>query len=295
MEEGDAAFGQWIINHDWSEIKGNPSEKAEALGLTLDRAMGVFFPLITRRMRSDQDPRVNEYLEKMIVHRKRIFKIQGRSASWKKVKKRTQKLINERKRGYLDYKVQKAEEKGGLGNRFASLTKLLLSRDKKPNFDVKTLCAPGSTNHQAAEECADYFSSISDEFLPLDMSKLLSSFSQKISHISQSDISRRLRSFKKPRSMVLGDIFPQLVNNYADFLSVPLESIYNAVTLEYHWPLVWRKEYVTIIPKGDDPKDLGGCRSISCTNLFSKILESFLLSWSWEMIGSNMRTNQFGG
>ena len=92
-EDGDAAFGEWIVGHNWAEISGTPSDQAEALGRTLDSAMESFFPLITRRLRSDQDPWINEYLEKMIIRRKKIFKLQGRSASWKKVKKRTEKLI----------------------------------------------------------------------------------------------------------------------------------------------------------------------------------------------------------
>ena len=117
-KEGDAAFGQWIIDHKWDEIVGNPSEMAQALGNTLDEAMSTFFPLITRRLRLDQDPWINLYLEKLIDRRRRIFKIQGHSKSWKKVKKRTEKLIPERKRGYLNFQVEKVSEKGGLG--FAS-------------------------------------------------------------------------------------------------------------------------------------------------------------------------------
>ena len=65
-EEGDVEFGNWIINHDWSEVRRDPSEMAEVLGNTLDRAMSVFFPLITRRLRSDQDPWINVAPEKMI-------------------------------------------------------------------------------------------------------------------------------------------------------------------------------------------------------------------------------------
>ena len=38
------AFGEWIVNHDWDEVKGNPSEMANALGNTLDQAMQAFFP-----------------------------------------------------------------------------------------------------------------------------------------------------------------------------------------------------------------------------------------------------------
>ena len=59
----------------------------------MDKAMEAFFPLITRRLCSDPDSWVNESLKKMIVRRKKIFKIQGRSKSWKKVKKRTEAII----------------------------------------------------------------------------------------------------------------------------------------------------------------------------------------------------------
>ena len=108
---GDLAFGEWIVGHDWSEVKGDPSQMAEALGDTLSRAMETFFPLITRRLRSDQDPWVNVALEKMIERRKKIFRIQGRSKSWKKVKKRT--LRNEN-RGTWITKLRKQKKKEGL-------------------------------------------------------------------------------------------------------------------------------------------------------------------------------------
>ena len=94
-----------------------------------------------------------------------------------KVKKRTEQIIRERKKGYLDYQLKKASEKGGMGNRFAALAKLFMSVDKVPNFDVKTLCSNGASNFQAAEECADYFSAISDEFQPLDLSTLPTTYS----------------------------------------------------------------------------------------------------------------------
>ena len=127
------------------------------------------------------------------------------------------------------------------------------------------------------------------------MSSLPNTFSAPLPYITQRGISARLRSFKKPRSMVPGDIFPQLVSNYAPYLAEPLEKIYRGVVDTFHWPQVWRSEYVTIIPKSPSPEDLGGCCNISCTNLFSKILESFLLEWAWEQVSPNMRKNQFGG
>ena len=264
---------------------------AEALGKTLDQAMAMFFPLITRRLRSDQDPWVNVALERMIVRRKKIFKLQGRSKSWKKVNRRTEQIIKERKRGYLEYQVEKAVEKGGLGNRFASLTKPLQSVDKIPNFDVKSVCLPGCIDLEAANECAVYFSAISNEFRPLDLSNLPTTYDLSLPRIDHVEVASRLRSQRKPHSTVPGDIFPQLVNAFAVELSFPLSTIYNAVITTFHWPLVWKSEYVTIIPKGLNPSDLGQCRNISCTNLFLKILETFMLDWAWAQIGDNVRDN----
>ena len=59
-KEGDLAFGEWIVGHQWEEVRGSSSEMASALGTTLDR---TFFPLITRRLRYDQDPWINDALE----------------------------------------------------------------------------------------------------------------------------------------------------------------------------------------------------------------------------------------
>ena len=98
----------------------------------------------------------------MIERRKKIFKILGRSRSWKKVKRKTEEIIRDRKRGYLEYQVEKAVEKGGLGNRFASLTKLLQTVDKRPNFDVKSVCTSGATDLEAANKCENFFSTISN-------------------------------------------------------------------------------------------------------------------------------------
>ena len=181
--------------------------------------------------------------------------------------------------------MEKAVEKGGLGNRFAALTKPLQSVDKIPNFDVKEMYSAGCSDLEAANECADFFSAISDEFVLLDLSRIPSTYSLRLPRIEFADIAFRLRTMRKPRSMVPGDIFPQLVSNYSTALALPLETIYNAVTTELHWPCVWKREFVTVIPKGPNPEGLGQCRNISCTNLFSKVLESFMLEWAWTMSG----------
>ena len=119
------------------------------------------------------------------------------------------------------------------------------------------MCSAGCLDLEAANECADFFGVFRDEFVPLDLSLIPSTYSLRLPRIDFTEIAFRLRTMRKPRSMVPGDIFPQLVSNYSVALALPLETIYNAVTSEFHWPCVWKREFVTVIPKGPNPEGLG--------------------------------------
>ena len=94
------------------------------------------------------------------------------------------------------------------------------------------------------------------------------------------EVAARIKYFWKPKSMVKGDIFPCLMTKYSDFLVIPLQSIYNVITSSKIWPICWKKEYVTVIPKMTNPLDISGFRNISCTLLASKIYGSYVLNWA---------------
>ena len=49
---------------------------------------------------------------------------------------------------------------------------------------------------------------ISNELTPLDMNNLPATYSLPLSKITRNEIDVRLKKFKKPRSMVPGDVFP---------------------------------------------------------------------------------------
>ena len=85
------------------------------------------------------------------------------------------------------------------------------------------------------------------------------------------EVAGRIRAFKKPKSMVKGDIFPDLVTKFVDFLALPLSSIYNAITSSRVWPRIWKQEFVTSIPKTSMPTSVNDLRNISCTMLPSKV------------------------
>ena len=94
-------------------------------------------------------------------------------------------------------------------------------------------------------------------------------------------------------SMVDGDLFPQLVKNCARSLAKPLRNIFNTITLTSVWPISWKKEIVTAIPEKMIPQSYSDLRNISCTKLFSKIYEGYVLTWAMEEI--SLKNNQYGG
>ena len=69
--------------------------------------------------------------------------------------------------------------------------------------------------------------------------------------------------------------------------------MYNEITRTKVWPLTWKVEAVTVIPKVRVPTDVGQLRNISCTMLISKVYESFVLGSLGEQ--AKLKTNQFGG
>ena len=59
------------------------------------------------------------------------------------------------------------------------------------------------------------------------------------------------------------------------------------------WPMVWKLETVSVIPKVSDPSGLGETRNISCTPVFAKIMGYFLLERLKKE--STIGDTQFGG
>lgn len=130
------------------------------------------------------------------------------------------------------------------------------------------------------------------EFYGLDQDQVPRTYLSRIQILTRAQVAKRLRQIKKPKSMIKHDIFPCLVNPAADYLAAPLAHIYNSISASEVWPMMWKQEFVTPIPKKSIPADLNDLRNISCTALFSKVYKSFVLGWLGEQVG--MRANQMG-
>ena len=102
-----------------------------------------------------------------------------------------------------------------------------------------------------------------------------------------------IRKGKKPCARVDGDIFVTALVSNLDTLSPIIAKIYNRIIATGTWPKAWKTEFVTFIPKGNQPEDPSQCRNISCTNFLSKVLVRLVLTYAKKSV--KPKTKQYGG
>ena len=292
-DAGARGFQSWIASHDFTPVyaAGNVNLKLERFLASMEQKMNEFFPFKTTVRREMDPPWINPHVRALIRKRRRIYHREGRSPRWKELLKKVRKLVKKRAGNYWEHQKRNLLSNDA-GRTFFKNVKSYNSKERPPQFDVRSLF-PGKQDIEVAESLADHFNGISQEFNGLDPASIPSTFSAQVPVLTVGQVAARLRKFKKPKSMVKHDIFPSLVSDAADYLACPLADIYNTISHTHAWPMLWKQEFVTPIPKKSLPSSVNDLRNISCTALFSKVYESFVLGWLGEQVG--MRSNQMGG
>ena len=294
-KKNDEKFNDWIKAQDWNDVTSHdsPDDMAEALVELLNRGMNLAFPITSKKIRSTDDPWITNKIRGKIEDRKKIYAKEDRSLDWKEMKKYTNDLISKSKKEYYDKYVKEAKEKSDPGLYYKMISRLKSKEAPKP-FRVQSLFEKSKSDDEIAELVADFFTKISDGFTPLspDCLQRLEESNNKIC-LQRESVAKRLASCKKPKGLLSGDIFPDLLSKYAVLLATPVTAVLNAAFDHETWPKVWKRETVSVIPKNSSPAGLSEMRNISCTPVLSKVMEFFLL----ERLRSEVKvkTNQFGG
>ena len=292
-EAGARNFQSWVENYDFNSVylADGVNSQLEAFLGTLKSKMDAFFPEKTTTRREQDPPWINAHVRALIRKRRRVYHREGRSSLWKAMMKKVRKLVKKRAGNYWQHQ-KKTLLSSDAGRTFFKNVKAYNCKERPPQFDVRNMF-PDDDDQAISEKLADHFNGISLEFDGLDQSSIPTTYSSQVRLLSEAEVEQRLRKFRKPKSMVKHDIFPSLVNAAAPYLAGPLTHIYNSISTTETWPMLWKQEFVTPIPKKALPSSLNDLRNISCTALFSKVYESFVLGWLTEQVG--MRSNQMGG
>ena len=284
-------FRSLVCSNDWSDMDGrSPTEMVERLDGILGSYYDLCFPKTTIKLRSTDLPWVSKRIKRAIRRRKRKYRSQGYSAEWRDTQKEVTAKISENKVRHLD-KVKKKILEGGSSKGYYDALKLL--REDKPRSRWTTGdIFPGQEDEVVAEKCAEFFNAISKEFTQIQQPVPVPT-TERLAPPEIYQIAGRLKCIKKSKTQVPGDLDPRVVTFCCDGLAVALHKIFGAVYDTCQWPEKWKDETVTIIPKNNSPSSLSETRNISCTLLFSKQLESFLLEGLRRDV--KLQSTQFGG
>ena len=258
-----------LLFQDWNVIMtADPDTATQTFTEILKAAVDESLPTKTRTIKSTDKPWITREYQRMGRRRKRRFKMRGRARGWKKLKRECDEKLRHDKMDFLN----KVKGEASSGNFFRTI-KSLRNEHAPEHWNIKQMFT-GESEEQIAEKSASYFNRISAEYEPIPPPMK----GHNPMRIERYEVAAALKSCRKPRSTVPGDLPPKaLTHEICDILSEPLHYIYQLILDEFHWPKIWKCELVTLIPKKPNPSELSELRNLSCTPRFSKILESFIL------------------
>ena len=288
-------FHKDIAEQSWSFLDDEPSspttmvERFVAYSQVL---LDKHFPTKSVSVSIVDKPWFTEELRKLKRKRQRIYTKEGKSAKWTTTMEEfvtEQKKAVEKFKGKIDSDVLE-------GNRCSSYSalRILGVRDSEANsfghFDLPDHQENNLTSQQSAEKIATYFSAISQEYSPLDISSLppnvrecLSSaaFNCDVPILEEHEVFQKIQKSKKPSSCVPGDLPVKLVKEFDVELAKPVSKIFNRITSTLQYPKQWKVEHQIPIPKKHPPQDEGDLQNIAKTAFFSKNYESMYATGSF--------------
>ena len=292
-DKASEAFIAELGATDWQPVyqETTSNRMATVYQHIIDNLMDKHFPLKTISRKEDDLPWLDSKGKRMIRKKAAIYKSEGKSQRWENHMLKTEEYLEQRRQAFLGRQREKFSGPDAARNFFRNV-KAYKSAEKPKEFDIRTL-RPNCSEDEVAAEAAAFFNRISNEFSPLEPGQIPTTYHRHISPLAPADVCELILKVKKPNSMVRGDIFPKIVSKCAQHIAWPLSAIYNKILATYIWPLDWKREYVTIIPKKTQPEDFADLRNISCTLFISKVFEHFLLRHIKEEI--ELKPNQYGG
>ena len=161
-ESDQRAFGQWITNYDWAEVKSAETVqcKTSTFYETLQGAIDKFFPTkITSNHVADK-PWITANLKSLILKRQKAF-ASGKMCLWGFLRNKSSRLIKNAKQIFYDTSVGKLKKLNP--RQWHQQIRKLTGYGKKKSFDL-----PGSSAKDIANTINMKFISVAQDIPPLD-------------------------------------------------------------------------------------------------------------------------------
>ena len=271
--EREGAFARDLATRDWAYLgqMGDVEEMVSDLESVVRSLTDKHFPLARVRKRSNESPWITRSIRRLWKKKIRLYKEAGRSNKWWDTDRILQAKINEARTSF----VERMLSEGNSGRSFYATTKKLSAAAPTAPWNVKDLFI-GQEPSVIARKVLDFYGNVAGDANVQEMPRI-ARCAGGLGYFSEERTAELLRAAKKTDSRVDEDPLAHLVRCHPEAFAAPITVIYNKINDSGHWPLQWKTEHLTIIPKNPNPADLSECRNISCTSIFSKVLEGVVL------------------
>ena len=289
-------FENDLINTTWSCVLDpeNIDEKVDNFHHFLGATLKKHFPEKTIKISSLDKKWMGPKLKSLHREVQREYFRNRRSNKWRQMKVRFKR--EKRKAIKSFYSIFVSELKTTNPGKWYKMAKRIGAVDQMNGGDVIVDSLQHLDNYSCAQEIAQHYSKISNEYSPVDPAQLPCYLpAEQPPQVEEYMVHQRLNSLKKTKSTLPIDIPEKLRRACSVELTTPLTNIINTSLYQSQYPKLWQHEWVTPAPKVTNPKVIKDLRKISCTSDFSKLYEGFLKDWIVEDIYHNLDIGQYGG
>ena len=300
-----AMFGDWIMGEEWDSISESlsPTEQVAKFEEVTQEKLNLFCPEKTIKMNSQDKVWITSELKKIHRLKSREYIKRGKSEKYKALYKQFDTKFKLEAEKYMRKNIDELKETDP-GHAYRILKKMGAQPgdcSETNSFSLPNHEAEGLSAEQSAERIAQHFAEISQQFPPLSLSLLPDRVKTKLKNksrppvIEDYEVYNMIKSAKKPKSGVPGDLPRRITKEFAPELAKPVGRIIRSIARTGQWPTQWKLESVTPIGKIPIPESEDDLRPISLTAFFSKVTEHFVVMWLLHFIEDQIDFRQYGG
>ena len=189
---------------DWASALGNsgdPTTLVENFERILSQLADEHFPIVRRRVRSNEAPWVTDGVRSLQKKKKRVYKRDGKCRLWLTLQNKVDELLETSKQQFAN----KAKE-GGNVRGFYNAVKAMAAGTAPKEWSVNDLY-PGLSDLEVGDNITEFYTGITSNFTPLRPARIQGAPRRPV---SQEEVLLKLKAAKKPSSQVQGDIPPGL-------------------------------------------------------------------------------------
>ena len=302
-DEALQGFAGWVQRESWQFVYDgtDTSDMVDRFNFIVNINLDHYCPTKTMKT-TNLDGRICSAAVKQASRRKnREYEKHGNSAKYKDLKKVVKVKLKDATKKFLEKQISLV---GSKNKSWLKHVKHIAARpgdQTSSTFSLPQHVEENLTALESSNKICEFFSSISQEYSPLDTNTLPDYVRDKLNndpcdhpHLPDHVVYEGLKKGKKTCS-VPGDLPTKIVEEFLPELTAPVAAIYREAIAKHSWPKSFKKEYHLPINKVPIPQSEDDLRNLGLTPFFSKRLEWFLIQWIWPYISPHIDLDQLGG